>query len=98
MYTLWEISGKRKIPVSIYNCICNKNDLKEMMYDWKASVTLCACFQKMYMKHNDTFISMSHRNTRTMSSYCKLGRYIKLITHIHRKHTFKIINHYKSLE
>lgn len=69
-----------------------------MMYDWKASVTLCAWFQKMYVKHNDTFISMSHRNTRTMSSYCKLGRYIKLITHIHRKHTFKIINHYKSLE
>lgn len=60
-----------------------------MMYDWKASVTLCAWFQKMYVKHNDTFISMSHRNTRTMSSYCKLGRYIKLITHIHRKHTFK---------
>lgn len=33
-----------------------KNDLEEMMYNWKALVTLCACFQKMYVKHNETFI------------------------------------------
>lgn len=57
-----------------------KNDLEEMMYNWKALVTLCACFQKMYVKHNETFIPC-HTEIH--------GRYIKLITHIHRKHTLK---------